>query len=71
METITLWVNLFLLGFLTAQLIYTRWLNSSSARFNAACERTQSYREWLEQCEKERDRYFKNWMDSMKARSTE
>lgn len=70
METLSLGFSLFVLGFLIAQLIYGRLLNRSSERFNAACDRTQSYREWLKQCEEERDRYFKNWMDSIKARST-
>jgi hypothetical protein len=50
---------LFTLGFLIAQLIYNRLLERSSARFNAACDRTQYYRERLEQCEQGMDRYPK------------
>lgn len=70
METASLGFSLFALGFLIAQLIYRRFLNRSSDRFNAACDRTQWYREQLEQCGKERDLYFKNWMDCVKARNT-
>lgn len=69
MGTISLGFCLFVFGFVLAQLIYGRWLNRSSERFNAACDRTQWYREQLEQCEKEKDRYFKSWMDSIKARA--
>lgn len=70
MQIVSLGFSLFVLGFLIAQLIYSRFLNKASERFNAACDRTQAYREWLKQCEEERDRYFKNWMDSIKARNT-
>lgn len=70
MEKLSLGFSLFVLGFLVAQLIYGRLLARSSAMFNAACDRTQSYREWLKKCEEDKDRYFKNWMDSIQARNT-
>lgn len=70
METIGIGFSLFVLGFVIAQLIYGRFLDRSSDRFNAACDRTQWYREELERCEKEKDRFFKNWMDAIQKHGT-